>query len=49
MIAERLAKLRPLSSRRRVPVIRQLNAVECGAASLAMILSYHGRPLPTRA
>ncbi|HET7436170.1 MAG TPA: peptidase domain-containing ABC transporter [Thermoanaerobaculia bacterium] len=30
-------------ARRRVPVIRQLSAVECGAASLAMILSYHGR------
>lgn len=30
-------------SRRRVPVIQQLSAVECGAACLAMILSYHGR------
>jgi ATP-binding cassette subfamily B protein len=29
---------------RRVPVIRQMTAVECGAASLAMILGYHGRP-----
>ena len=27
----------------RVPVLRQLSAVECGAACLAMILSYHGR------
>ncbi len=31
------------SLRRRVPVITQLSATECGAACLAMILSYHGR------
>jgi ATP-binding cassette, subfamily B, bacterial len=28
---------------RRVPVLLQLNAVECGAACLAMILQYYGR------
>jgi ABC-type bacteriocin/lantibiotic exporter with double-glycine peptidase domain len=32
--------------RRRVPVIRQLTPIECGAASLAMILGYHGRTTP---
>lgn len=32
-----------LIRRRRLPVILQLNAVECGAACLAMILSYYGR------
>jgi len=29
--------------RRRVPVMLQLNGVECGAACLAMILTYYGR------
>ncbi|HMA37505.1 MAG TPA: peptidase domain-containing ABC transporter [Chloroflexia bacterium] len=29
---------------RRVPVLRQMNEMECGAACLAMVLGYHGRP-----
>lgn len=29
-----------------VPVIMQMEALECGAASLAMILAYHGKWLP---
>ena len=34
-----LSRLRP----RRIPVLLQLSAVECGAACLAMLLSYYGR------
>jgi len=32
-----------LRSRKRVPVLQQVTMVECGAACLAMLLSYHGR------
>lgn len=39
----RVARPYPIRRRNRVPVRRQLNATECGAACLAMILSYHGR------
>ena len=30
----------------KVPIIMQLEALECGAASLAMILAYYGRYVP---
>jgi HlyB family type I secretion system ABC transporter len=33
-------------TRRRVPVLQQMSQTECGAACLAMILSYYGRPTP---
>jgi ATP-binding cassette, subfamily B, bacterial len=34
---------RSLLRRRRVPVLQQISMVECGAACLAMVLSYYGR------
>src|SRR5690349_7227435 len=39
----RTAKLLQSRLQRRVPPVLQLTAVECGAASLAMILGYYGR------
>jgi ABC-type bacteriocin/lantibiotic exporter with double-glycine peptidase domain len=38
-----LGKLVSMLQRHRVPVLLQLEAAECGAACLAMILSYYGR------
>jgi hypothetical protein len=34
----------PADRHRRVPVLLQLNATECGAACLAMVIGCHGRP-----
>ena len=36
----------PRRQRTRVPVIMQMEALECGAASLAMVMAYHGKWVP---
>ncbi|HLM45797.1 MAG TPA: ABC transporter transmembrane domain-containing protein, partial [Myxococcaceae bacterium] len=45
-LADRFPALRNLATGRkgRVPVVRQLSEIECGAACLAMVLGYHGKP-----
>jgi len=42
-MADLLSRLRGALLPRRVPVVFQMSPLECGAACLAMILSYHGR------
>lgn len=45
-LMDRFPKLRELQSRlraRRIPVVRQLTATECGAACLTMVLNYLGK------
>ncbi|MBA2678309.1 MAG: peptidase domain-containing ABC transporter, partial [Ktedonobacteraceae bacterium] len=40
---EKQPRKRTLGRRKRVPVLQQISIVECGAACLAMLLSYYGR------
>ena len=44
MIIDRVCKIH--NKRLRVPMIMQMTASECGAASLAMILAYHKKRIP---
>ncbi len=47
MILHKKAQKRPVSrGYAKVPVIMQMEALECGAASLAMILAYYGKWIP---
>ena len=48
-LVQRFPALRRLergSRRRRVPFVQQLHMADCGAASLAMVLRFHGKEVP---
>src|SRR5262249_42091119 len=46
-LAERFPAVGRLGRRgRRIPVVQQLAATECGAACLTMVLAYHGKSVP---
>ena len=45
----RVAGIGALRRPRSVPVVQQTGATECGLASLASVLAFHGRHLPVRA
>ncbi|WP_224241416.1 peptidase domain-containing ABC transporter [Hyalangium gracile] len=46
-LADRFPALRNLQARvkGRIPIVRQLSETECGAACIAMVLGFHGRPV----